>query len=530
MVSGVWKIMRIAISIRKKNSIRIPLFTVISGCLLMICNSSPRAGDNEAFSLSTLSVADKLLDLEAVDLDQDGLKDILIVHRKGLQPDETRWISIFWQVEGGDFSSAADQSWEIDSSAVILDIGDVHGDQKKEICFLTDEGISFYSMKERTFNTTAEKLFESKGLSVYPSKRNIPLINFVRDWNHDGIEEIGVFQFEGLSIYSPDSTHRYDQKNKLSVELRTSMFSRRIVEDENQTSGLNANFHFPVTRIIDYNSDGYDDLVATREDRIVVYLQDETGQFSMDPYDDVLFDVRTQKEKIEDMAFAETVVQDLNDDGFADAIVTKQSSKGLSNFRCAINIFYGGLEGFSEKPDQVIISEGTASERTIVRDVNGDGQLDMILPSIKISITSIVRFLLTRSVPINFNIFLLHEDGKYSDRPDFSKEVKFKIDFSGDTDVQAVSLRGDFNGDRKKDFVFGTGEDELSIFLGVSGDKERIFSKKPVLKLDVPAFGEVLCPDLDEDGYSDMIIYYPQSKKKRGTIKVLVNMRKIGSE
>ena len=305
------------------------------------------------------------------------------------------------------------------------------------------------------------------------------------------------------------------------------MYSRKVVDDDDQTAGLTASFRFPTTRIIDYNSDGLYDLIAIDSDRILVFVQDETGRFSTEPFADLIFDVRTQKEKIDDMAFAQTVVRDLNDDGYADAIVTKQSSKGLSNFRCAINIFYGSAGGYAEKPDQVIISEGTASERTIVRDVNGDGQLDMILPSIRISITSIIRFLLTRSVPINFNIFLLHEDGRYSDRPDFSKEVKFKIDFSGDTDVQAVSLRGDFNGDRRMDFVFGTGEDELSIFLGVSGDEDRIFSKKPVVKIDVPAFGEVLSLDLDENGYSDMILYYPQSKTRKGTINVMVNRGKI---
>ncbi|HSG28666.1 MAG TPA: hypothetical protein VLA34_09315, partial [Candidatus Krumholzibacterium sp.] len=122
---------------------------------------------------------------------------------------------------------------------------------------------------------------------------------------------------------------------------------------------------------------------------------------------------------------------------------------------------------------------------------------------------------------------LLHDDDRYSDRPDFSKEVKFKIDFSGETDVQAISLSGDYNSDGRKDFAFGTGEDELSIFAGVSGDEDRIFSKKPVAKIEVPAFGELISRDLNGDEYSDMIIYYPQSKDKKGTIQILMNNRKL---
>jgi hypothetical protein len=80
-----------------------------------------RADDPPAFVLSRLSVADELLDLQAEDLNADGLKDILIVHRKGLPPEETRWVSIFLQSSTGGFSAAANQSWELDSAAAVLE-------------------------------------------------------------------------------------------------------------------------------------------------------------------------------------------------------------------------------------------------------------------------------------------------------------------------------------------------------------------------------------------------------------------------
>lgn len=495
--------------------------------VIFFLNGSCVAGDRHAFSISTLSVADKLLGFVEEDFNQDGFEDILIIHRKGLQPDETRWVSIFWQKGGEGFSTAADQSWEIDTLAVLLDVGDVEGDTKTEICYLTCSGVHYYPINGNRFITESRKLIDCEGLTVFPSKRSIPLINFVRDWNDDGDEEVGVFRFGGLSIFAPDSSGEFRCENRISIELKTSMSARGVMDDMEQTLGLRASFSFPETRLIDYNGDGLEDLIATRSDRVIVYLQDSLRSFTSEPVADVMFDVRTQKEKIDDSAFAVTVVKDLDNDGFADAIVTKQSAKGLSNFRCAINIYYGGPEGYANKPDQVIISEGSASERTIVRDVNGDGRLDMILPSIKISIRSIIRFLLTKSIPINFNIFLLHEDGRYSDRPDFSKAVKFKIDFSGDTDTQAISLSGDFNGDKRKDFVFGTREDELSIYMGTSDGKNHLFSRKPVIKLDVPAFGVLHSCDLNGDGFSDMIMSYPQNKERQGTILVFINQKKL---
>jgi hypothetical protein len=492
-------------------------------CALCFCAGQVRADEEQDFNLSKLSVADKLLDLVWEDLDQDGLDDILIIHRKGLEPDETRWISIFWQTKDGGFSTAADQSWEIDTASVILDTGDVAGDERKEIVYLTSDAVRYYPIDSDRYESDSGILFETGGLTVFPSKRSIPLINFVRDWNGDGIEEVAVFKFEGLSIYLPDAEGGYVSENRILIELDTGMGSDYRHSRDDRTQGLHAMFGFPDLRLVDYDNDGRIDLIATTEDRVIVYRQQPDGRFSETPDADVHFDVRTKKEKLEDLAHLETEIADINSDGYADAVITKQTSKGLSNFRGVISIYFGREGGFSVDPDQVIISEGTASARTFLRDVNGDDRLDLVLPSIKISVTSIIRWLITRNIPINFNIFLLDEEGSYSDRPDFTKEVKFKIDWSGESDTQAMDLEGDYNGDRRSDFVFATSEDELSVYLGIPPGGDRLFSKKPVSKVEADAFGELFSPDLNGDDYSDMIIYYPNSKERKGMIQVLMN-------
>ena len=102
------------------------VLTALIGTLAIVVTSvvGASADDDPAFKLSTLRVADKLLDGLSEDLDGDGLKDILITHRKGLTPNETRWVSIFFQTKDGGFSAAADQSWELEPNAVIVDVGD----------------------------------------------------------------------------------------------------------------------------------------------------------------------------------------------------------------------------------------------------------------------------------------------------------------------------------------------------------------------------------------------------------------------
>lgn len=503
---------------------RVGIFAVVLLGWILLCGSTAAAGDAPAFSLSKLSVADELLDLSAEDLNADGLKDMLIVHRKGLPPDQTRWISIFLQTAAGGFSTAADQSWELDTAAAVLDIGDVAGDSGKEICYLTGEAVRYYPLNSTQYDLEPQTLFAASGLTVFPSKNRIPLINFIRDWNGDERDEVGIVGFDGLAIHAPDAAGKFSAENKILVELTTGMGRESDDTEDDFTAGLSARFTFPNVRLIDFDSDGSKDLIATTDERVIVYRQEADGRFTAQPTSDVRFDVRTQHEKIEGIADVETVVQDLNNDGYADAIVTKQTSKGLSNFRGVINIFWGKPGGYGAVPDQVIISEGTASDRALIRDVNGDGRKDLILPSIKISITSIIRWLITRSIPINFNIFLMKESGVFSDQPDFTKEVKFKIDWSGESDTQAMDLDGDFNGDKRKDFVFATDEDILSVYLGVE-DGERLFSNKPVAEVNADAFGVLNTYDLNNDGYSDMVIHYPQAKERKGMVQVLMNQR-----
>ena len=510
-----------------KRTTRITALLAIAALAVVVMPGGAITGEEE-FKLSTLSIADKLLYLEEEDLNLDGLKDILIIHRKGLQPEETKWVSIFWQMEDGGFSTAADQSWEIDSLAISIDIGNVAGDGRKELCILTPMGVSYYPIDGDIYEIDSRVLLETGDLAgLFPSKRTVPMIDFVRDWNGDGRDEIAVFKFHGLSIFHPDSMGAYTIENLLEIELQTAIGRVKTEGERDETQGLYMAYSFPAMKLLDFDGDGLDDLCATRRGWVRVYRCREDGFFEPKPVIDHYFDVLTQKEKIEGIANVQTIVYDLNNDGLGDAIVTKQTAKGLSNFRGVINIFNGSPEGFSDQPDQVIISEGTASAMSFIRDVNGDDRLDLILPSVKISISAIIRFLVTRSVPINFNIFLLQEDNRFSDRPDFTKEVKFKIDFSGDSDTQAMDLDGDYNGDRRKDFVFGTGENELSIYLGEPGHKDRLFSKKPVAKVEAEAYGDMRSPDLNDDGYSDMIIYYPNSKDKKGMVQVLMNLGKL---
>jgi hypothetical protein len=483
--------------------------------------------EQQDFSLSKLGVAGEILGLIPADLDGDSLLDIVIVHKKGLPPNESRWVSIFWQSANGTYGTAPDQSWELDTLATIVDVGNVVPDPSREICYLTAAGVWYYKLTDHRYSESGTELFGCSAMTVFPSKSQVPTVDFVRDWDGRPGDEVAVFGFDGLDIYKPDSTGKFGNRSVMHMDLETHLRTSTFGTDRERVSGVHAGFQFPDLTVADYNGDGRADITATLEDRLQVFLQASDGSFSRQPAASVNFDVRTPEEKQEGNAELRTMVADLNNDGFADAVVTKMTAKGLSSFRSVISLFWGRALGYPTVPDQVIVSEGSASAEVTIRDVNGDGNLDLIMPSMHISIAAIIRILITRNVPITYNIFLCHDGPRYPDRPDFEKEVNYKIDLSGESDTQAMTLDGDFNGDKIRDFVLATGDDELSVYLGSKGNSRDLFAKKPVSKVTADAFGDLIAEDLNHDGASDMLLRYPNTKDKKGFVEVLMNRRTI---
>ena len=408
-----------------------------------------------------------------------------------------------------------------------VDVGDVAGDAKLEICYLTSTSVRYYQLAGRTFAHDNPELFPCTTLTVFPSENQIPTADFVRDWDGRPGDEVAVYDFDGLDLYRADSEKRFTTGSAMRIDLRTRLSTSSEGKNQQRIAGVRASFRFPDITIGDYNGDGRTDLIATIDDHLQVYPQLPDGSFGGDAAASLTLDIRTQEEKRDDNTELQTMVADLNNDGYTDAIVSKTTAKGLSSLRSVINLFWGGPDGYSDIPDQVIISEGSISTEMNMRDVNGDGKLDLIMPSLRLSITAIIRILLTRNIPVTFNIFLCQDDQRYSDRPDFEKEIKFKIDFDGESDTQAMTLDGDYNGDGVNDFVLATDDDELSVYLGDQRNAKELFSKKPVSEIEANAFGEITAEDLNNDGYSDMIIHYPNTKDRKGLVEVLVNRATI---
>src|SRR5262249_6265517 len=125
------------------------------------------------------------------------------------------------------------------------------------------------------------------------------------------------------------------------------------------------------------------------------------------------------------------------------------------------------------------------------------------------------------TLKVNFQVFPFQADRRFADKPAASRELKFKVAFSGKRDLQAVEIRGDYNGDRRPDLAFGISEEELGIFPRVHGS--GLATKDRIERIATTACGELQPIDLDNKGKDDIVMHYPSTAGHHGDVVVLFN-------
>jgi hypothetical protein len=282
-------------------------------------------------------------------------------------------------------------------------------------------------------------------------------------------------------------------------------------------------YYYPAIMVADADGDGRRDILVALEDRLAVFRQGEDGSFGPKPALERNFAIRTAEELKERSNSASISASDIDGDGVADLIVRKQVEHGIASALATTNVFFGHKGGgYSEKPDQVMKNQGVSGSEVELIDLTGDGHPDLVVPSVNIGLFAIIRYLTTSSVAVSFQVFSFEpEHRRFSEKPTAQRSLKFHVSLGGEADTQVIDERGDYNGDRRPDLVFGTGENELSIFPGLPGNE--LFANDPVETIAVRAYGEALSVDLDHKGKCDIVLYHPSTKEHRGEISVLLN-------
>ncbi|MFQ5825042.1 MAG: FG-GAP repeat domain-containing protein [bacterium] len=495
----------------------------------------------DLFRTYCLETEGKIDSYHAEDLNNDGLKDIVVLTlRNEMDNSHARLVSVYFQDHTG-FRLEPDQSFTLTDQVILFDFGDVAGDAKKELVFFARGGIFYYSLSDTGFSLSPQKLFETESIFMLSDKKTLCTWDFVSDLNGNFVDEILVPKITKCVIYfrNPGSSGWLINEIPLSSEVQVfGHYDMRF----SVGSKTYASYSTPYIVLEDFNSDGRKDLIGVYKDSLVVFCQDETGYFYQQSlqrinlnFGDIWRGAKIQRTHLgqkSERRFLMRVI-DLNDDGILDIVGTRISTQeNFINPKTEVRIYFGKLDNthslatyyFNKEPDQIIKPGGTQLVLDLM-DVNHDNKIDLIIPVAKVGLTRIIKMLLTKTVELEAEFYLMNSDGIYPENPNLKTKMVVRFSFRGGAASPVYEIE-DFNGDGNLDILSSQEEKRLVIFWG---DSKNVINSSVGAKFNVllPQNGELVrAMDLNEDNKCDVIITFEEEdalhKRLKNVIKILL--------
>ena len=200
---------------------------------------------------------------------------------------------------------------------------------------------------------------------------------------------------------------------------------------------------------------------------------------------------------------------DMDGDGRID-LVTHDAVTDGSWFgsTAALTVYPGTGGGFG--PPQRAQTEAAAFDVRVV-DWEGDGDQDLVVPQVDVSMGNLARGLLSRSVQVEAMLYRM-TDGRLSSTPERLGELVVPLERP---DRFHARLTSDLTGDGVIDLVTDGGEDRLEVFAGrPDPSRGRGIEEAPIGAVDlvVPDVEDALMVrDLTGDGRAEIVVWSPGS-------------------
>jgi hypothetical protein len=480
---------------------------------LILSNGCSRREKSGTAFVEELNLPGELSDFLMADFNGDSLMEILALCADCRAPVPLRKGCLFFQ-SGGAYKSDPDLVFDIPHDAVVFDTGDIDGDNRPEILYLSYEGL--YAIKVTDSKVEAPRQVVGKTSIFYlPTTESVSYWDFYRVSPRNNRTFLLIPTFSSLSIYSVDNSG-VAPVTDIPIQHRAAAQSAGISEMRDRMT-FTYQYSLPVIEFCDYNGDGIEDMFVIDDTQMSIFEGTFQGGFIKDR-DDRSYETLWPEADAGDIEFS-LQVEDLNRDGLADLIVS-QNRGGVKNLESNIKIYLcNAREGYHEIPSfsrNISNSAGT----TYLHDLNNDGRVDIVIPALKIGITALMKMLILSRLDLGLEIYLQEVGGRYPDEPSLSTSISATVDLNaGNISYgENIAITGDFNGDNLSDFLIETGDGTLDIYFGAIG---TVLAGKPGWSYKLPKPSSILAADCDNDGISEILAFYGSAEDDRGKIRVV---------
>jgi hypothetical protein len=470
-----------------------------------------------------LQVGGRITEVLPVDLDGDQREDLLVVRgREAL---------VFFQGKDGSWPRRASQRFRFHPRTVLFDVGDVDGDGLAEVVLLQAGQVRAYRLRQRPngrllYGLRTEVLVDVETFLERPVEDEVRRKELLRDLDGDGDRDLLVPVRDGFSLLRNDGQGGFEPPTRLPTPPVAHLHPGR----DRLSSQLSASYWFPNPILGQWDDGAELELVVAREALLEVFrpqggerLQIERlGSWEIPDQKQLSLNVENPFE----LDFnTPLIVRDLDGDARIDVSST-HVGQGITRIYRNLG---DPAEAFRE-PVQSIRAKGV-TVLSFYNDLDGDGRADLVLPRMdEVSAWSVLKVLITRSVPVEVQIYYQRPDSAemFPDEPDVVREIEVGVSLNSrgqgiKLGSSIVANFGDFDGDGRKDFLYRTGPEELSLYRGLAG---RTVAEEASGVVTIPNVGDYrFClarvRDLDADGRHDVVLRYTSWDRKEDAITVL---------
>ena len=472
-------------------------------CFVLIA-VAPRAtlADREVFELTELQTSGRVVTAEFADFDGDGFNDLMIATLDGVPPAESRLLHVYIGQPDGTFPPLPNHSVSIPELGAVYDIADLRETPGDELVVLRPDGVTILSLADDEARQWHVGVDGPTTLGAGPDERGFDPYRLVYDDFGDEPWML-VPQFGQVFAMLSDGT----PLGAMKVGRRTNYFVTKSSGLLSVETDIQLYFDAPKISIGDVDGDGLADIVSSMRHEIRVFLREADGSFPVEPTYKLPLGLIDREDHARGSGSVVTNVRDLDGDGRLDLMI----SHSAGNFTDAetTTYVYHNRDGqwLLGEPDDRFESTGSLTSDLLL-DIDSDNKLELIRVQVKLSVFEIVEFLLTREIDVDVAVHRVEEDGSYDMKPWSKRKISTQVSFDTFRPKGFMPTSGvDLDNDGRMDFISSAAGKGIEVYLG---SEEGLFSRKRIFQ-KLPSAGVIRFSDYDSDELPDFVLWDPQS-------------------
>ena len=476
-------------------------------------------GEDALFHVQTLSVSGRPLQVVSADFQANTESQgngLIVVAVSDSPPREKRQLVLFPAVSSTPMTPA---TIDLPPDTVAFDVGNIDKVPGDEIILIAASKLTIL----RPFSEQeTREITVQPPLPLPPRTHGLSRLAILGDWNGHGVIEALVPTLSGAALISLSSEP--SKKNGTRTDLLLPMQAEYWTTDRRTRAPagfFGSTVTWPTITQADNNGDQRLDLFALSRFGVWIYHATDTGLAS-EPSHRFGLRLFSATEQLRPRATAVRLfARDLDADGLADLVVHRTAGSMLKS-RAATDIYRNQGSGIdlSAGPQLTLTTDDAFATIELV-DLDGNGHTEILQAQFAFGIFQAIRILTTRRAAVDLRIFTLPEATHTQAQTSWQGDVTLRLDFSqGRSEGLLPTAEGDWNGDGRRDLLYGLNREELAIRLGIAEKNGPGFGSREATQT-VPAASDSVVLDRNGDGLDDLVLFDPRDDT--GAIHILVN-------